>query len=263
MSQKPSIVIIPGSFTGPDIYSNFASLLRGRGYEVIVGILQSANRTRPEKAATLQEDAAYFRGVAETLASQGKDVVVVGHSYGGVVATESVKGVIKTEREAHGKAGGVVRVVYLVSVVADIGQGNFEAFGGQLGPFIRILQSWVDIPFPKGEFMHIDPEAGAPSLYSDLPENEALEWARLSKIQSTASFLDPVTFAAVDYVPVTYIHTSTDRIIPLENQKGFVAKLKSRNAKNVSTITINADHYPIVTAPEETAKGIIDAIEGN
>lgn len=139
MSQKPSIVIIPGSFTGPDLYTTLSSQLEGHGYEVFVGTLQSASRTPPEKAATMKEDAAYFRGIAEFLASQGKDVVVLGHSYGGIVATESVKGVTKSEREEQGKPGGVVRVVYLASVIGDVGQANLEAMGGQMGPFIRIL----------------------------------------------------------------------------------------------------------------------------
>jgi hypothetical protein len=87
----------------------------------------------------MKEDAAYFRGIAEFLASKGKDVVVLGHSYGGIVATECVKGVTKAEREEQGKPGGVVKVLYLASVLGDVGQGSLEAMGGQLGPFIRIL----------------------------------------------------------------------------------------------------------------------------
>lgn len=100
MSPKPSIVIVPGSFTGPELYSTIASLLKDQGYEAFVGTLQSASRTPPEKAATMKEDAAYFRGIVEFLAGQGKDVVILGHSYGGIVATESVKGATKAEREA-------------------------------------------------------------------------------------------------------------------------------------------------------------------
>jgi alpha-beta hydrolase superfamily lysophospholipase len=148
MSPKPSIVIVPGSFTGPELYTTLGSLLEGQGYEVFVGTLQSASRTAPEKPATMKEDAAYFRGVAEFLASQGKDVIVLGHSYGGIVATECVKGVTKAEREVQGKTGGVVRVLYLASVLGDIGQGSLEAMGGQLGPFIRILvriYAWCNI----------------------------------------------------------------------------------------------------------------------
>lgn len=96
----------------------------------------------PEKPATLQQDAAYFRGIIEALSNQGKDVVVVGHSYGGIVATESVKKVTKSERQAQGKsAGGVVKIIYVASIVAQIGETAIQAMGGQLGPTIKILVS--------------------------------------------------------------------------------------------------------------------------
>lgn len=140
--SKPSIVIVPGAFTGPEVYTTLASILREQhGYEVIVGTLQSTSRTPPEKPATLQEDAAYFRGIIETLSSQGKEVVVVGHSYGGAVATQSVKSVTKPGRQAAvgGGGGGAVRVVYLATPVPEIGQTPFEAMGGYLGSFIKIM----------------------------------------------------------------------------------------------------------------------------
>ncbi|CRG92405.1 hypothetical protein PISL3812_09464 [Talaromyces islandicus] len=250
MPSKPSIVIIPGSFSGPELYTILGSQLVGHGYEVFVGALQSASHTPPERPATMKEDAAYFRGIAEFLASQGKDVVVLGHSYGGIVATECVKGVTRAERKEQGKPGGVVRVVYLASVIGDVGQGSLEAMGGQLGPFIRTL----------GDYMHMDGNAAAPVIYNDLPEKEALEWANRGRCHSTTSFLDPLTFTAVDHVPVTYIHTARDSILIPEYQKASVEKLKKQNAKNVSTVTINTGHMPNVTAPEVTAKGVIEAI---
>lgn len=103
-------------------------------------------------------------------------------------------------------------------------------------------------------------EMAASLMYNDLPEKEALEWANHAHYHSTLSFLDPLTFPAVDYIPVTYIHAEIDNIIPLEYQKAFVDKLKKRNGKNVSTVTINAGHMANVTAPELTAKAIVEGI---
>lgn len=139
--SKPTIVIVPGSFTSAAAYDILASILTKQyKYEVIVGTLQSTSRAPPEKAATLQEDAAYFRGVIEALSNQGKEVVVVGHSYGGTVATESVKKVTQSERQAQGKgSGGVVKVIYVASIVAQIGETAIQVMGGQLGPTIKIL----------------------------------------------------------------------------------------------------------------------------
>uniref|UniRef100_A0A093V731 Putative strigolactone esterase D14 like n=1 Tax=Talaromyces marneffei PM1 TaxID=1077442 RepID=A0A093V731_TALMA len=238
--SKPTIVIVPGSFTSPSAYDTLSSILNQQyGYEVIVGTLQSTSRVPPEKPATMQEDAAYFRGIIESLSNQGKDVVVVGHSYGGIVATESVKKVTKPERQVQGmSAGGVVRVIYVASLVAQIGETAIQ-----------------------GDYMYFDTEAGALYLYDGLLSDEALEAAgKYTTVHSTASFLDPSTNLAVDHVPVTYIHTEKDIIVPLQRQQEIVETLKSRNAKEVSTITINEGHMPQKLAPEVIAKAIVESI---
>lgn len=134
--SKPSLVIVPGSFTGPEFYDTLSSILqKSHGYEVIVGALQSASRGPGEKPATLHEDAAYFRGIITALAAQGKDVVIIGHSYGGIVASQAAQSVTKTEA----RGAGVVRVVYLASPLSEVGQAPLEAMGGQLGPNIKIM----------------------------------------------------------------------------------------------------------------------------
>lgn len=109
--------------------------------------------------------------------------------------------------------------------------------------------------------MYFDTEAGALYLYDGLSSNEALEAGRkYTTIHATTSFLDPATNAAVDHVPVTYIHTAKDNIVPLERQQQIVESLKSRNARNVSTITINEGHMPQALAPEALAKAIVEGI---
>ncbi len=55
------------------------------------------------------------------LADNGKDVVIVSHSYEGVPAMESIKGLTKDERRAQGKKGCVVRLAYTTALVAAVG----------------------------------------------------------------------------------------------------------------------------------------------
>lgn len=117
MASKPSIVIVPGSFSFPSMYYDLANRIQKEGYEVFVNSLPSTSRNPPEKPASLNDDAVFFRGIIESLADQGRDVLVLTHSYGGVVGTEAAKGVGKTERQAKGKSGGIVRIAYLSSIV--------------------------------------------------------------------------------------------------------------------------------------------------
>ena len=55
---------------------------------------------------------------------QDKDVILIPHSYGGVPASESTKGLSKKEREAEGKKGGVIMFAYLPCLVPPVGKST-------------------------------------------------------------------------------------------------------------------------------------------
>lgn len=70
----------------------------------------------------MADDAAFIAKDTEKLADQGKDIILIPHSYGGTPTTESTKGLGKAEREAHGKKGGVIRIAYITALVPAVGQ---------------------------------------------------------------------------------------------------------------------------------------------
>ena len=63
----------------------------------------------------MEEDAEAVKRAAETLISQGKDVVVVCHSYGGTPTTQGLANVT------------VKRIIYLTAVAPRVGQSQIEA----------------------------------------------------------------------------------------------------------------------------------------
>ena len=91
---------------------------RARNFDAYTHDLPSASRKPPQPAATLAEDAMYFNGILTGLCDAGKDVVVLGHSYGGSVLTESVRNL--TEK-AEGR-GRVVGMIYMTALVPKVGQ---------------------------------------------------------------------------------------------------------------------------------------------
>jgi hypothetical protein len=122
--SKPSILFIPGSFSVPDFYDPVFSAVRSKGYELKGLHKPSAGlKSGPREGAppTMYDDAAYIASEAEKLVDEGKDVILVAHSYGGVPTTESTKGLSKKEREAQGKKGGIVRLAYMTALVPEIG----------------------------------------------------------------------------------------------------------------------------------------------
>lgn len=103
------------------MYYDLVKRLQNEGYEVYVNNLPSTSRNPPERPASLNDDALFLRGIIESVVDQGKDVLVLAHSYGGVVGTEAAKGVSKAERQADGKLGGITRIAYLTSIVPPEG----------------------------------------------------------------------------------------------------------------------------------------------
>lgn len=74
-------------------------------------------------STTVSDDAAYIqKRYLDDLISQGKEVVVVMHSYGGIPGTESVKGRTCRDMAAQAKKGGVVALIYMAAFLISAGQ---------------------------------------------------------------------------------------------------------------------------------------------
>lgn len=62
--------------------------------------------------------------------SQEKDVVIVAHSYGGIVTTQGVEEHLgKVSRERNGQKGGLIQIIYLAAFLVLVGSGICEALG--------------------------------------------------------------------------------------------------------------------------------------
>lgn len=89
----------------------------------------------------MTDDADYIRSITTELAEEGKDIVLVMHSYGGVCGTESVKGVAKVERAQCRKNGGIIHLMYISSPVPSVGGSIATQMGDNMPDFITIYVS--------------------------------------------------------------------------------------------------------------------------
>lgn len=150
MPTKPSILIVPGSFAPAEIYDPVVEAVTARGHETqavqlpSVGLKPEPTPTR--EPPTMYEDAAHIAALAAALADEGKDVVIIGHSYGGVPATESVRGLAKVDRRREGKEGGLVRLAYFTALVPEVG----VYAGGVLAGVARNVDKPVEIEMDVG-----------------------------------------------------------------------------------------------------------------
>ena len=138
-SNKPTIVIVPGSFTAYGVYDNFLKMIRDKGFSAFAIQLPSTQKRHPLPPATLQDDASHVRGVIERLVAEeeGREVMVVGHSYGGSVITEALSGLGLGEGEGgdhkEKRKAGVKRLVFLSATVPKIGETQTSAMKLEAG----------------------------------------------------------------------------------------------------------------------------------
>jgi surfactin synthase thioesterase subunit len=133
MSQKPYIVLVPGSFAPAKLYTIFVEKLKAAGYTNVESLdLPSVGRREGKPAATMAEDAEHINSVAKKLIDAGNDVLLVSHSYGGVPATESLRGLNKKEKGKN----GVIGLLYVTSIVPEVGQGGGSTMGEGLPDYL-------------------------------------------------------------------------------------------------------------------------------
>lgn len=132
-----TLVIVPGSFCPAKNYKNQIESLAKQGVQALAVDLPSIGR-RPEGAATMTDDAEAIAQVVEPLLDQGKEVVLLTHSYGGIPGTQSLKAISKKSREAQGKTGGVDTVIYLTSIILQPGVNNYDLNKEQLEQVVQI-----------------------------------------------------------------------------------------------------------------------------
>lgn len=131
--SKPSIIFIPGSYILLPVYQPLLDAISTAGYEIrgihppTVGVSSRQGRDGP--ARSMYEDAAVISQEAEKLADQGKDVILMGHSYAGIPMSQSTEGLGKKERKAQGKPGGIVHLAYIACLVPALGDSAASLLG--------------------------------------------------------------------------------------------------------------------------------------
>lgn len=72
--------------------------------------------------AALPDDSGYIQSVMLKFADEGKDIVHVMHSYGGVARSQNAQGLAEVDRTATGKTPSISRMVYLASLILPVGK---------------------------------------------------------------------------------------------------------------------------------------------
>jgi hypothetical protein len=134
VAEKPIFVFVPGAWHTPDVFDGIRALLATRGYESEAVATLSVGATPPDKG--LHDDIAYTHAILKGLADNGKQIVVVTHSYGGIVGAGAVERLGYAQRSSAGLQGGVIMVVWMAAFVAPKGKSIKNMLGGTWLPWM-------------------------------------------------------------------------------------------------------------------------------
>jgi pimeloyl-ACP methyl ester carboxylesterase len=237
-AAKPTIVLVHGAFADASSWNAVTERLQDRGYTV----LAPANPLRG-----VASDAAYIKSVLDQVSGP---IVLVGHSYGGMVITNAATG------NANVKA-----LVYVAAFAPDQGDtvGGLSALakGGMIGPdtlTIRTFPGPGGTPVPEG---YIKTSAFHEIFAADLPAKRAAVLAASQRPAALSALSEASGAPAWKTIPSWYLLPTQDLAIGTAAERIMAKRIKA------TTVEVEgASHVVMISHPRETTKLVLDAVRG-
>ncbi|TLD19279.1 hypothetical protein PspLS_09924 [Pyricularia sp. CBS 133598] len=231
MSTKPTIVIIPGAWQKRVAWNRFIRELEAAGWKVTFVSLPTVGGTElPLKS--LEDDVAAVRGVLARLAEENHDALLLCHSAGGLVASNSVEGV-----------GNVAGVIYVTAFMVPRGRSLLDMQGGRPFDWMEVLEDRV-LANPA-----LLPQVAFNDLDGPAQEQCAKDMTHTSiKLFSSPSSYEPWS----NGVNCGFVFCSEDNAVPLPIQQQMASQLGT----DAKTATVKAGHCPFISVPGELLEAV-------
>ncbi|OEO30711.1 alpha/beta hydrolase [Devosia insulae DS-56] len=225
-ADKPTIVLVHGAFADASGWNGVISQLNKDGYTTIA----AANPLR-----SLAGDAAELSALVKSIKG---DVVLVGHSYAGLVVTEAASG-----------NSNVKALVYVAAFIPDVGESAATLSAKFPGSTLGDTLQPVDLP-DGGKDLYIKQAKFPDQFAADVPLDVAALMAQTQRPITEAALGGVSTVASWKTIPSFSIYGSGDLNIPAAAQV-FMAD----RAKVVKAVEIdNASHVLMISHPGEVVE---------
>jgi len=219
-----NIVLVHGAFADGSSWAKVISILQAKGYNV-TAVQNPLTSFADDVAATNR-----------ALALQNGPVILVGHSWGGVVITEA------------GTDPKVAGLVYVAAFGPDAGE-----VVGDLGKPFPPPPAFAAPIVDKDGFMTLPTEAVLKHFASDLPPAEARVVAATQGPIHVSAFGTKVSSVAWKTKPSWYIVSKLDGAIAPDEERFFAKRMKA------TTTELNSSHVPMLSQPKAVAAVIMEA----
>jgi pimeloyl-ACP methyl ester carboxylesterase len=217
-STAISIVLVHGGFVDGSGWQGVYNILEKHGYSV--SIVQNPT-------VSLDDDVAVTK---RAIAAQPGPVILVGHSYGGVVITQA------------GNDPKVAGLVYIAAFAPDKGESvaTLIANPSPGAPVPPILP-------PQDGFLMLDKAKFAASFAADVPKDQAQFMANSQVAWGVQALQGTVSDAAWRTKPSWYLVSTDDRMIPPSAQQ-FMSKRAGS-----TVVKVKGSHAVYVSQPAAVA----------
>ncbi len=223
---NPSILLIHGGFVDGSGWHQVYTMLRAQGLDV--SIVQNPT-------ASLAEDVAFTKRL---IAAQSGKVILVGHSYGGVVITEA------------GNDPRVAGLVYITAFAPDAGESVAKLIanpppGAPVPPILPPEEGFLMLE--RGKFA----EAFAADVDAELADFMAASQVPWGVTALTGEVSQP----AWKTKPSWYLVVGDDKMIPPPAQRAMAERAKATVRET------SGSHAVYVSRPSDVARLIAEAAE--
>ncbi|RDW94112.1 alpha/beta hydrolase [Aspergillus mulundensis] len=241
-NPNPTIVIIHGAWHNPTHYSSLSNGLRSLSHNVLIPSLPSMNGTRPP-TSDLHTDTAQIRRYIESLADAGHRLVILMHSYGGQVGTNALAGLDTRTRGASNLPGGVIRLVYMCAHALSEGMSMF-GIAKAAGREKALLDAFIVADDGMVEYREVRERMIGPP--GDLSEEMVESYIARLRPWNGKGLYQEIQAAAWRDIPVSYLLTLQDRLMPVAYQNAMVARLRAEGVE-VEVFELETGHCPHAT----------------
>ena len=232
-AQNITVLLIHGAFAESASWNPVISRLRAESVDVVA----VANPLR-----SVSGDASYLRDV---ITGVGTPVVLVGHSYGGMVITEAAAG-----------NDAVVGLVYAAAFAPEQGESALQLSSRFPGSTLGAALVTSPVAGGGNEF-RIRPEAFHQQFVADGSAAEAELMAVTQRPVTEAALVEglPTGTPAWRQLPSWFVFGDQDRNIPAEALRFMADRAGSKGTREVA----GASHAISVGAPDQVTATILDA----
>ena len=239
---KAAVLIVTGAYFVPDAWRPFRDDLAAAGFVSSCPRLPTCGDVRPPKA-TVEDDVKAVRDAATELVKAGHPIIVLAHSYGGIVASEAFSEDFFAKDPS---SPGVVHLIYLAAALCLPGKSLSDVLG-KYG-----FQSKADMDIHEDGTVQI--KNTPDSFYNDVEPGRAQELSKSNVTHNSSTSTYKVSHAPWKALPTMYIYCAKDMAFFFKLQEAMVKDAKENGAAHLVTVTCDTGHCPFLTVPAEVVR---------